>query len=176
MTAIVAIKHAGIVYIGGDSAGSSNSQIRVRKDCKVHKVGSVIFGFSGSFRVGQLLAHALQFPARPAGLDAAAFMVTLVADAVRECLKVGGCDIADGSGVEVLIGYQGHIFNLQGDYQVEELTKPYNAIGSGAEIALGALYATEAANMAPEDRIKLALKAAEHFCTEVSGPFHIIHS
>jgi len=176
MTAIVAIKHAGIVYMGGDSAGTTDVAARVRVDPKVHKVGSTLIGYSGSFRSGQLLAHALAFPARPAKMSVEKFMVTLVADAVRTCLQTGFQDKTETVGPQLLIGYQGRIFNLYEDYQIEEIVEGYNAIGSGADIAIGVLYATAGSKKTPVERIECALQAAEKFCNSVRGPFKIIHS
>lgn len=176
MTAIVAIKHAGIVYMGGDSAGSTDVAIRTRIDPKVHKLGSVLIGYSGSYRASQLLSHSLAFPARPAKMKVEKFMVTLVADAVRECLKAGSIEKIDAHGAQVLIGYQGRIFNLYDDYQVEEIAEGYNAIGSGADVAMGVLYATASTKKSPIERIEFALQAAERFCNSVRAPFHIVHS
>jgi ATP-dependent protease HslVU (ClpYQ) peptidase subunit len=150
--------------------------MRNRKDCKVHKIGPVILGFCGSFRVCQIVAHTLNLPARLTGTGIEKYMAVSFTEAVRECLKIGSVDDSEMSESEILIGYQGRIFNLSSGYQIEEVTQPYNAIGSGGNVAMGALYALHGTAMDPEARVKVALKAAEQFCTEVQGPFRIIHS
>src|SRR6266496_1329359 len=89
MTAIVGLVHEDRVYIGGDSAGVSGYDITVRADAKVFHNGPYLFGFTSSFRMGQLLRYALT-PPIVNSTDLDRFMVTTFMDAVRECLKTGG--------------------------------------------------------------------------------------
>jgi len=57
MTCIVGLidKESKKIYMGGDSAGVANYSLSVRKDPKVFKRYGFIFGFTSSFRMGQLL-------------------------------------------------------------------------------------------------------------------------
>jgi hypothetical protein len=48
----------------------------------------------------------------------------------------------------------------------------YDAVGCGADLALGAMFATE--GMAPEQRIHAALAAASTFSAGVAPPFTIL--
>ena len=43
MTCIVGVQEHGNVYLGGDSAGVSDHNLRIRKDSKVFSVGSILF-------------------------------------------------------------------------------------------------------------------------------------
>lgn len=45
------------------------------------------------------------------------------------------------------------------------------AVGSGEDVALGALYATAGTGMKPKARLRLALEAAERFKVGVHRPF-----
>ena len=76
MTCIAAITEKGKVYMGGDSAGVSGYDITIRADEKVFKNGQCVFGFTSSFRMGQLLCYKFKVPVKPpkmmfVGLDRA---------------------------------------------------------------------------------------------------------
>lgn len=175
MTAIVGIVHDGRVHIGGDSAGVAGWSLTIRADAKIFTNGPYVMGFTTSFRMGQLLRYALT-PPEPTG-ELEAFMATTFIDSVRETLKSGGWAAKDNEreeGGTFLVGIHGRLFCVESDYQVGEAADGFAAVGSGEEVALGALYATARSRMAPRRRIKLALEAAERFSAGVRGPFAYI--
>jgi ATP-dependent protease HslVU (ClpYQ) peptidase subunit len=175
MTCIVGLVEGNKIWMGGDCAGVQRLDVRERRDAKVFIKGNMIFGFCGSFRVGQLLRFSLKIPEHPLGTmpDPYEYMVTRFVDAVRQCLKDGG--VAEKSndvetGGTFLVGYQGRLFRIENDYQVGEVHDPYDAIGCGDAYALGSLFTTD---MEPEDRVKHALITAAHFSGGVRPPFTI---
>lgn len=172
MTAIAGVVHAGRVYIGGDSAGIAGYQLTSRADAKVFRTGPFVFGFTTSFRMGQLIRWSLTVP-EPEG-DLERFMCTTFIDRVRECLKDGGWATKNSDreeGGTFLVGTAGRLFTVESDYQVGEAADGYAAVGAGDGVALGALYATRRSRMRPEQRITTALAAAERFNAAVRGPF-----
>ncbi len=174
MTCIVGLVDEGKVYIGGDSAGLAGWQLTIRKDVKVFRVGAFLFGYTDSFRMGQLLHHAFTPPERAPDMEIERYMATLFVDAIRECFKSGGYARKDSereSGGHFLVGYQGRLFHVEGDYQVGEAAFGYDAVGCGDDIALGVFYATP--TMQPKKRVELALQAAEQHSGGVRGPFVI---
>ncbi|MDD3412612.1 MAG: hypothetical protein PHY47_01295 [Lachnospiraceae bacterium] len=174
MTCIVGLKHRGSVYIGGDSAGVGSYKIETRLDPKVHEVGPFLFGFTSSFRMGQLLGHSFKPPRHPKGMDTYKFMVTLFIDAIRSCLKSGGyAKTNDGeeSGGTFLVAYKGRLFTIYDDYQVAETADDFASVGCGEDIAKGAMFVNN--HMPPAQRIISALTAASHFSSGVRGPFLI---
>ena len=172
MTCIVGIVHEGLVYLGGDAAGIAGTSLTHRADPKVFSKGDYVFGFTSSFRMGQLLQHSLVVPEPRADEDLAAFMSTRFVDAVRHCLKEGGYakvkDDREVSGT-FLVGYRGRLFVIDSDYQVGEPLDHYDACGAGDEIARGSLYTS--VGQPPGVRLETALKAAERWCAAVRGPF-----
>ncbi|MDX0897402.1 hypothetical protein GOD90_10395 [Sinorhizobium medicae] len=175
MTCIVGIAQDGNVWLGGDSAGVSGYSITQRRDVKVFRNGPFIMGFTSSFRMGQLLAHAFHPPKRHADTDVYKFMVTEFVDAVRGCLKSGGYAETHNSaerGGTFLVGYEGRLFKIEGDYQVGESLLGYDACGCGDDIALGSLYST--AGQEPAQRIMTALGAASCFSAGVIAPFNVV--
>ena len=51
-----------ILYIGGDSAGVGDLSVRIRKDPKIFEKSGMLFGYTSSFRMGQLLQYKLVIP------------------------------------------------------------------------------------------------------------------
>jgi hypothetical protein len=173
MTCIVGLVHDGKVYVGGDSAGVGGYDLTVRADKKVFRNGEFVMGFTSSFRMGNLLQHALTPPRWHPDDDVHKYMVTDFVDAVRTCLKKGGYATKESEaevGGTFLVGYAGRLFTIHGDYQVGEGLDGYAACGCGDTIALGSLY-TSKGN--PRSRVLTALAAAERFSAGVRAPFHI---
>ena len=181
MTCIVGLETPNGVIIGGDSAGvNEDYDLEVRADEKVFARrggGSEwVFGFTSSFRMGQLVRYALKLPDVPKrDSDLDKFMVTKVVDAVRTCFREGGF-LAKKDGVEeggsFLVTLRGRLYAIHDDLQVARAVKGYTAVGCGESYAKGVMYATP--RMAPEKRVRLALEAAEQFSGGVRAPFHII--
>lgn len=173
MTCIVGVEHAGGVIIGGDSAGTAGTSMTIRADQKVFRNGPYLFGFTSSFRMGQLLRHALKPPAPPSR-DIDAFMVTTFIDSVRDALKEGGY-VSTQNGVETsgtfMVGVIGKLFTIHSDNQVSRSRSGYDAIGCGDNLALGSMHTTRALHLAPRQRIRLALMAASEHNAAVAAPF-----
>jgi hypothetical protein len=174
MTCIVAVAEDGVVWMGADSAGVSGLSLAVRRDPKIYRVGGFLFGFTSSFRMGQLLGYKFVPPQHHSDLDVERYMATVFVDALRDTMKAGGYartrDGAEEAG-EFLVGYQGRIFKLCSDYQVAENIEPFDAVGCGSDLAIGALHATQ--DRSPEYRVISALEAAEAFSAGVRRPFRI---
>jgi len=175
MTVIVGLIDKEAVYIGGDSAAIDTSELSYssRADTKVFRKGDMIFGFSVSFRMGQLLRYKLRVPNHPRGMDNFQYMATLFIDSVRKCFDDNGytsMDTEDGG--EFLIGYKGGLYSVLSDYQVAESRQNYTALGCGESFAMGALYATKERD--PIKKIELALNASATFSMGVRPPFEIV--
>lgn len=180
MTVIAAGVHDGQVWMGGDSAGVGGLYLEIRKDPKVFRTGNFLIGFTSSFRMGQVLRFGFTPPAFPEGMDVYEYMVAHFVEAVRTTLKSAGyarTESGEESGGTFLVAYRGRLFKIQDDFQVGESAAPYAAVGCGAEIAEGALYA--ALNLPGIERnpgafLDLALRAAEQHSAGVRGPFEVL--
>jgi len=177
MTCIVGLLSGGDVFIGGDSAGVAGLNIAERKDEKVFKNGEFVFGFTSSFRMGQLLRYAFTPPPYYTDVNLYKYMVTDFVDGVRKCLKEGGYAIKNKEeelGGTFLVGFRGHLFMIEDNYQVAEHLYPYFSVGCGESYAKGCLYAICDNEILPEEKITIALEAAEKFSAGVTRPFHIV--
>ena len=172
MTFIVGLVENGFVHIGGDSAGVKGFLKFERKDEKVFKNGEFIFGFTASFRMGQILRHSFSPPKPSEGQDTMNFMVNDFIDSVRSLFKSKGYarqfDNEEFGGM-FLVGFRGRLFMIDVDYQVSESSDEYFAIGCGEEMALGSLFSTKGKK--PEERLITALEAAQKHSAGVMGPF-----
>ena len=178
MTCIVGFidKENKKIYIGGDSAGSANYNIRTRKDPKVFIRDPFIIGFTSSFRMGQLLMSDERFSIRIQKQEESNYdyMVSAFIPAIQKLFKEGGFlesnkDVLSGG--TFLIGYKGSLYEIEDDFQVAEYTEDYAACGCGEDYALGSLF-TSSGNIL--ERIKKALECAEYYSSGVRGPFNII--
>ena len=175
MTCIVGLVDGPRVLIGGDSAGASGWDMRIRRDPKVFTRGRWSFGYTTSFRMGQLLQYKVELPHVPDDLtDVHAFMVAEFIDALRAGLKTGGyAKTVNGvdEGGRFLVGLAGHLFTVHSDYQVAEYAMPYAAVGCGEDYALGSLHTSRGR---PRGRLFMALDAAATLSNGVARPFTIV--
>lgn len=179
MTCVVGLREAGKIWIGADSAGVSGWSLTLHADLKVFINGLFIFGFTSSFRMGQLLRYRFTPPEMPLSMsdEPDRYMRTIFIDEVRNCLRTYSYSTVENSvekGGEFLCGVAGNLYTIYNDFQVAELVCPYQAIGIGGELALGSMYSTTGTDKSPEDRILLALDAAEAFSTGVRRPFTVL--
>lgn len=182
MTCIIGIVEDDVIYLGGDSAevGGEAMTICSRSDEKVFIVDGEEFamGFCGSFRGGQLLRYAFDPPEQSKHKSDMAYMVTDFVDAVRAMQKDRGFlkrenEIEEHDCV-FIVGYRSKLYVVDSDFQVGCPLGNFTAVGSGSQVALGALYATVDSDKTPEERITLALEAAAEFNIGVRKPFHIV--
>lgn len=172
MTCIVGVVNKTEVWLGGDSAGVSGLDIKDHVDEKVFVKGKMIFGFTTSFRMGQILRYKFNIPKHDDDCEILEYMTTVFIDSWRECLKIGGYNTTSGEGGEFLIGYKGRLFHIFSDYQVSERREGYDACGCGESYALGSLFSTNNV-FGTKNRIEKALKSASNFSAGVRGPFVI---
>jgi 20S proteasome alpha/beta subunit len=177
MTAICGFADKTGVYLGGDNLGVAGLSITLRSDHKVFHVGqSFIIGFTSSYRMGGILKYKFDPPQQlTSQLDDLQYMSTSFIDSVRACFSANGFgDGNNNTGGSFLVGYKGVLYSVDSDFQVGIPSACYDSVGCGSDLVLGAMFATEKMNMAPEKRITLALSAAEKFSGGVGGPFTIV--
>lgn len=168
MTCIVGIEEEGRVILGADSAGVAGYSIRRRSDSKLFRAGDLIGGFTGSFRMGQVLRNHLKVPKgmRPE---------RDLGDICRDLFREHGC-LAEKDGVAAgtcfLFGWKGRLYEMESDFQVGRIMEGFNAVGCGDDLALGAMFA--APDLVAKERVRCALKAAARFSAGVVGPFRFI--
>jgi ATP-dependent protease HslVU (ClpYQ) peptidase subunit len=170
MSTVVGIVNENGVWMGADSAATTEGgESRNILFKKMFRNKDYLFGITGSIRGGQVLFPEHFTPPKK---------VHELPDAIREQFREKGCiALASDDQTEVqlcnfLVGYKGKLYEILVDFAMNELCE-YDAIGSGSSFAFGALYTIRNTNLKPEQRIKIALRAATHFDTSTAPPFNI---
>lgn len=177
MTCIAACIENGIVHMAADSGASAWGYVdcQVRRDPKVFHLGGAVIGFTSSWRMGQILRYEFKLPEIPEHCDLHEYIVRFFVPKLREVAKAAGV-LTIKEGVEqlgrFLIGLRGRLFYVDTDFQVGEMLTDYLAVGSGAEVAHGALFATK--GLPAQQRLTTALAAATEHCVGVRGPYIFI--
>lgn len=184
MTCVVAVVEGdGSIHFGCDSLGSNGHSQTVLTDPKIFRNGESLIGFTGSFRMGQLLQHSFVLPDKTEGQTEKEYLVTSFMDSARMTFKLGGFGYhADGDfneeggdvGGDFLLGYRGNLYMIQSDYALLHAVDDFAAIGSGEEPANAVLFATRGLGMDPTARLQLALEAAAYQISSVKPPFHFM--
>lgn len=185
MTVIVGYKHKGvggkkdIVYIGGDSLGASGYDITERVDEKVFVVHGIAYGFTSSYRMGQILRyHSEEIVSELRYVDLFAYIVTELIPMWKRIMKDHGyMTISNNNekGGEFLVGIDGRLFKISSDFQVGESLDRYSATGCGRSYALGYLYSTSIKDN-PVIVVNRAVKAAIKFSGGCGGNIKIVRS
>lgn len=177
MTCIVGWVEKGTVWMGADSCGSNSYTKDSVIQPKLFKKDNMLIGYTGSFRMGQLLQWRLSIPKRHDPTSIEEWLATSFADNLRTCFKDGGFaekDKEQESGGFFLIGFEGRLFTVQSDYSVLESRRGFDAAGSGEVAAQGALFLAKEIKLPPDKAIRLALKAASAIVQGVGEPFHFL--
>ena len=104
---------------GGDSAGCTTYNIWDRSDKKVFIVDKMIYGFSPSFRMGQILQYSFKRPKHPQGKSDYEYLCTIWIDKLREILKEKGFTHIkenEETGGQFLVGYKGNLYEIDTDF------------------------------------------------------------
>lgn len=135
MTVIASIIDNGIIWMASHQQSTSHIRL-IQESNKVFRNGDFLIGVAGMTRVSDLLRHSFEPPKRHPDTDLTKFMVTDFVNAMRVCLQNGG-QLENSKGVEsawhsIVVGYQGHIFIIDGAFAVVRSNVPWMATGSGS--------------------------------------------
>jgi len=175
MTCIIGMVEKGIVYMGADSLGSNGWTKDVFSTPKLFTKEDMLIGYTTSYRFGQLLQYDWSVPERSSKIESdTEYLVKEIVKSIRNLLGSSGAKHVKDSideGGNCLIGYRGHIYELQPDFSILTAASDVMVVGSGEQIAMGAMHALDI--MEPKKRIKKALDITSELVTSVGGPYLI---
>lgn len=188
MTCIVGLEYNGVVYMGADSCATGQGENHISllmSEPKIFHIGPYLIGSCGSFRLADILRVWFSSPIATGGepLSPYGHMVKYFVPALRKALSdQGWLASKDGRDVggTILVGYGGKLFEVQTSFAVTRSLEGYAAVGTGTMLALGSLYTSSLLNtdglvtLTPEERLNMALQAADRFCYSVRAPFTIL--
>lgn len=175
MTCVVGTVHKGAVHLAGDSIAIGGYEMHVRDTPKVFKRGPFVIGCAGSFRLADVVRYHMGPVPVPSG-DLHRYMAVDFVESLREACRARGVseveNNVEGVAGALMVGVHGRLFVVDDDFHVGEPADGFTAIGCGAQVALGALYATP--KVPPRTRLTTALHAAVRHNAGVRGPFHYV--
>lgn len=178
MTCVIGLETPEGVWIGADSAGTDEyGGQTLRADTKVFRHGPMLFGFCGSYRMGQLLRYQLELSAQPYTIEDYEYMVRYFIEDVRHVLNVGGFTWIEKNvetGGQFVVAYNNKLYSVEEDFQVGISSRDYVCIGSGGDVASGAMAALADTELTPTNQIKKALKIASKHDAYVAPPFVVM--
>jgi ATP-dependent protease HslVU (ClpYQ) peptidase subunit len=165
MTCIVGLEVQDKVILAGDIQGTGWNSKVVHTQPKVFNKKGIIFGYTTSYRFGQILEHNLCDPVVPDDdNDIYRWLITVLVPNIRDTLKEWGLD----GGGNCLIGVKSQLWEMQNDFSVLRSIKGYGAVGSGCEYAMGSLATS--INVNKPTTIESCSKAVK-IAIQVAGTF-----
>lgn len=143
-TVIAGIVTEREIIFGADTQTTGENYRRYRCQ-KIAKIGTnMLIACAGDGRAGQLLEKHIN-PGPVPQENITAWAVETLAAQARDILTEGGAiTVKDGlstAEIQVMFGVGGHILDMDGTFNITVIDEPFGTIGSGGEIALGALAA-----------------------------------
>lgn len=182
MICIVGLVRDGTIHMAGDKLGSNGYTKLITERPKIFKNGDFLFGYTTSFRMGQLIEFAWKQPEKLNSQSEDYYIYKVIVDSIKTLLKGDGF-ATDKEGGEFIFGYNGRLFKMQNDFSIFEYTS-YAACGCGEDEALAVLFALDKLQYEPKDTtlddlemceneyaLKLAIEAASVNKTGVSSQY-----
>lgn len=175
MTCICGLEGNGKVWIGGDSAGSTDYSIATFSEPKVWLDGEFAYGYCDDGRYGSVLRWGFN-PPKPPKTQIEKYFAMRFVPALREAFKSDLDAQPSEAGkypqIEFLMGLRGRLYCFGSNWEVMRCRDGFYAVGSGADLAMGAMYGS--ADKKPRERIQVALEAASRYTPFVRPPYTII--
>lgn len=177
MTCIVAIEQNGVVVMGGDRFGSNGYAGEPVPFSKVFTKDRLLIGYCGSFRMGQILQHALEVPLKTLTDDVDRWIAIDLVQAMRKAFKDNEWQLEDSGPAKsdpILVAIDGRCYEIQSDLSyLRTITGEY-AIGSGCYFAQGSMRSTR--GKSAKARVVEALETAAEYVISVGGPYDLLVS
>ena len=172
MTCIAVLKTENTIWMAGDRGASDEDTILPLTAPKVFKIGQYLIGYAGSMD-GERIRHNFKPPV-PKTKDIEKFMYTEFLVALRNFYEAWWVDVSKDSDFGMIICVNGQMYEHNAvDMSLTTYNADYLTMGSGSQIALGALYATSNQKNGKR-RVQLAVEAAIKYSTSCIGPIDII--
>lgn len=176
MTTIIGVQYEDSCVIASDSRVAANGKVYTHPEMvKAVERGSYIIGGAGDYRALQVVLHGWTPPlvTAKAKTNLYEFVINKVAPSLKTTLSEAGIDLNKGSNsddekleLEVILGINGSLFEIDSDFAVAMNDNNFYGIGSGGDFALGALHAGAS--------VIDAMRIAAINNNGTSAPFHIL--
>lgn len=183
MTTLVAIQGDGWSVLGCDSRLSDeDGRFQISKSPKIVDNNGILIAGCGSSRASNILHYGYVQPKPTAKEDINIFMTQKFIPLMRKQFIESGIDMKEAGDVAVLdggflISIKGQVYSISEDYGWDTDIRNVYVMGSGGDIALGALAAlgvekVKTASQA-QTMIRKAIAIAIQYDNACSEPIHI---
>lgn len=160
MTIVCAVEGATGVVMACDEQASTPNRKFQGEASKLFRNGEYLFGTCGDIRMAQLLRYALE-PPYVDTWDVDRHIATRFIDAVRQCFDDGGWQRTEEGadrGGSFLVAVKGRLYEIEENYQFFRNAEGIYTIGSGGDVAVGAMHALR--DHDAETRVRAGVDAA----------------
>jgi ATP-dependent protease HslVU (ClpYQ) peptidase subunit len=170
MTTIVAIQYPNKVVMGADSqtTGESGTIYRHESVRKIVANGKFLIAGAGDASPSDICQYVWEAPT-PRGVewnDLYRFMITKAMPSLKQCFKDADYKSDADSSFSFLFAIGGEVFDVSEDFSVLKKENGIYGIGSGSNVAIGAIQQGAT--------IESALEIAEQNDAYTSGPFDFV--
>ena len=191
MTVTIGFIDGDVVIVASDSAAVVGDDIMTRRaEPKVwaENIGpfSILIGIAGDFGVCNWIRHGFRWPAWSPDVEFVTWLTAKVAPALSASITMRftpETPSAERSEYELVLGYPSvggekpRVFILHNNGDVCEPLGNFVVIGSGANAARGALYATrEVYALSSWKKIEMALEASAEYDKNVRKPWTVLYA
>jgi ATP-dependent protease HslVU (ClpYQ) peptidase subunit len=183
MTTLVAIQGDGWSVMGCDSRLSDeDGRFQIAKTPKIVENNSILIGGCGSSRASNVLHYGYVQPKPSLREDLNVYMTQKFIPAMRRNFVDAGIDMKeDGDVAQIdggfIISVKGQVFSVSEDYSWDTDIRNVYVMGSGGDVALGALAALGVEKVKTikeaERMIRKAISIAIQYDNMCSQPIHI---
>ena len=182
MTTLVAIQGDGWSVLGCDSRLSDdNGRFQIAKTPKIVDNNGILIAGCGSSRASNILHYGYTQPKPTVKEDLNTYMTTKFIPQMRKNFVEAGIDMKEDGDVALIdggfiISVKGQVFSVSEDYSWDTDIRNVYVMGSGGDVALGALAAlgvekVKTVNQA-ETMIRKAIAIAIQYDNMCSEPIH----
>ncbi len=171
MTTIIGIRHEGGVLMAADRQVSGWYEQNTLRHAKMFERNNMLIGVCGTLRVAQLIQYHMTLRAMYENETPMSFLTGAFSDALSEVTEK--YKVADGANYGGLLALKGELYTFDYTKTVCQAVHGYEADGSGASIARGALAATEVIRDL-DVRAQRVMEIAARHDLYTSAPFDIM--
>lgn len=183
MTTLVAIQGDGWTVLGCDSRLSDDDgRYATAKEHKIVDNNGILIAGSGSTRAINILHYGYPQPKPTANEDLNKYMTRKFIPEMRKQFIEGGIDTKKDEGVAeneggFIISVKAQLYAVQSDYSWDTDVRGVYVMGSGGDIAQGALAALGVQEVRTHEEAEAIIKAAINIAIDYDmhsfGPIHI---
>jgi ATP-dependent protease HslVU (ClpYQ) peptidase subunit len=174
MTCIVGIGKNGVSWLGGDSAATGGDlSKRIIGESKVTVKNNIAFGIAGSPKILNAIMNTRNFDHVKLSKNHDDNMHHEILPLIKKTLADFDCITNETFEGGIIVGFKGKIFRVESNFQVFTCKTNFDSIGSGSDIAMGTLHATQTVNNSKK-RIMMALEASADNNAGVCAPFSVV--